>query len=814
MSLHIQRQKELGDSSSQMQGNKCVVLRPSGSKRRQRRSKTFSDESYFLHMSVAILSISTLIVALMLSLSFRPRVVVLQALREEDSSNASGAVSVDETTVSKVGEGEANGASTVHTAEETMTIITEQLLRPRQLREGGTNEPPKPALDEDGVAWSSHEMGRRIVRRRLVEAAEETLDGNKDDGIDSTQTRQNLFAQAKRGPVSEVDESASDAPSLFPSLDPSSPKATGAPSFFRESMSSPSQEPSNVGVSPSPAPSAIVFVSGSPSPSGRPSSPPSSAPSAKTVGGGDAALPPTKGEDFFDPSSSPTTKAQLADSLTLSPPAPKDSATEQKASAETALNQDSSSTSHAIPAIMVGLASSVVFCALFLYCADARDKRKHNLWLREQREIDELPDDNSSEKSLVVNDDNEGGRQLPACAVPTFDSTEQSSDGSNVGSQGSGYWIHAMMKDIADYNNCPSSKYTNAVPPPNMLPPLDREGECNDSIEEDVAPRGNSKYEDLSISRVSTLTTSVMEESLSPPRYDADVDGQGAISSLLRQSRSNGLSDCSSLTDGSVDDITGVDDAQAAMLLGEQCLTSTQSREAEDGRDDSATGEAATSASDARDDEEMDDNDDYAGDKADLSQQMRNLEELIASINPLCAVGPPPLDLPTLAEEEEEEVDQRDDGSESRHGSLRPPSSSKREIFFVPPSAGGKGTIGLTFKEQPSDSLSHPIVSKVEKESTFTNRIFPGDAVLAVDDLDTVGLLGSEVVNLMVLNEPPLQSSPTSVPAKRGERTIRMIKLTVMGRGERQKEEYTADSSSSSNGSSTDFGTVGGREEV
>lgn len=226
-----------------------------------------------------------------------------------------------------------------------------------------------------------------------------------------------------------------------------------------------------------------------------------------------------------------------------------------------------SKSKHVVPALLIGCASTVLFVALFLVCANQREQYTQHKWKLDQIRRAALTEDcGGSAKSSraysdpfddVCGEDIEDGRSL-------YSRNSGSKGGESGGSEGGGsYWVQAVVKKLADRTSHPSSN------PTNILPPLD-------AGEDNVSDDDEESFANLSI--VSSLTQSLMtfgsalwpsEEvslNLSPSSRRvaaqskgasiASSDGEDSAIAHLHQTNSNENSNdgngsvCSGLTDG------------------------------------------------------------------------------------------------------------------------------------------------------------------------------------------------------------------------------------------------------------------------
>eukprot|EP00957_Ditylum_brightwellii_P015229 1147376-Ditylum_brightwellii.AAC.1 len=271
-----------------------------------------------------------------------------------------------------------------------------------------------------------------------------------------------------------------------------------------------------------------------------------------------------------------------------------------------------------LAAVLLGVASSMFLCAVLLYCGNRRDQYLHDKWNQEQHERERLRDDNSSEKSRIIEIQNYHAIPMRHinrdCGTENGESTASGSKSDSKGSSHSdgGYWVHALMQDLTDYRHSGSSSRHQI--PPNILPPLEGEEDRHDDEQRNEmnsnAQRQNDadpnrqtdlRVDEVSISRMSTLTTSIMDglecykqidELLKQTNYPENVTEtnlprrhQGSLGEAneemksaafspqcLYSTRSHDASDCSSLTA----ETSGTANLTAAMLRDMDKITNSE----------------------------------------------------------------------------------------------------------------------------------------------------------------------------------------------------------------------------------------------
>jgi hypothetical protein len=391
-----------------------------------------------------------------------------------------------------------------------------------------------------------------------------------------------------------------------------------------------------------------------------------------------------------------------------------------------------------VAAAMVGVASSLIVCALLCYASDVRDRYRHEKWVTEQRDQD-VVDDNSTQKSVYRS-------RVEGESLTSAGSTHQES----------GYTYRVQVtNELVKYQG--NSQI--------ILPPLlVDEVECDENFLALTLPEYNS------ISRISTLTASFveggfsfngsfsayddMEEKLSHRCIESSekvtelsdshrVSDDTPLASLIKCDASN----CSSLTNGS---------HSAVLLLGEECLD-IKFHQTPDTRPVSLEVSPDTPFVD--DDGVMSGNDAgvLSGEKLiDESDELAQLNQIIAGI---------PFDEMSNYTPMHDDVEGRNDVEDTREEAEE---SSRvvfiRQVCFVPCATV---SFGLELHDA-SSAETYPTVSTVDLSGPLVGRVFIGDGILAINDHETCGLCSEQIMKLFESEDPA------------SEHGTKMITLTVM----------------------------------
>jgi hypothetical protein len=388
---------------------------------------------------------------------------------------------------------------------------------------------------------------------------------------------------------------------------------------------------------------------------------------------------------------------------------------------------------------MVGVASSLIVCALVCYASDLRDRYRHEKWATEQLHQD-VVDDNSTQKSVYRS---------------RVEGESQTSAGSTHQESGYTYWVQ-VTNDLVEYQG--SSR--------RILPPL-----LTDEATRDENYLALTLPEVNSISRVSTLTASFVEGGFSSyesfsSHDDMDeknfshhgiessedvtelsdshrVSDDTPLASLIKCDASN----CSSLTNGS---------QSTVLLLGEECLNIKFHQTPETS---SFSLEVSPDTPFVDDDGVISDYDDgvLSGEKLiDEPDELAQLDQIIAGI---------PFDEMSNYTPMQDSVEGRNDVEDTRE---EPEESSRvvfvRQVCFAPCATV---SFGLELHDA-SSAETYPTVSKVDLSGPLVGRLFIGDAILAVNDHATCGLCSEEIMKLFESEDPASEDS------------AKMIALTVM----------------------------------
>ncbi len=408
---------------------------------------------------------------------------------------------------------------------------------------------------------------------------------------------------------------------------------------------------------------------------------------------------------------------------------------------------------------MVGLASSIIVCALFMYASDVRERRRANKWASDHGH-DDVVDDDSSQKSAFRSRVGDGESQTSAGSMHAE----------------SGFWVHAKVAmskstELVEYEG------GNGTNPQNMLPPmLADEARAEDLASHNLALTTIS--DDASISRVSTLTMSLKESAYS---YSAGIEEKLSRYAIESSSHVTELDDAhrvsddtklTSLVKGGMDDadvdasvcssLTGGSHS-TAQLLGEDCLDIKFHQTPESTPFDSLETSPETPIVESDNDEIQsdEDDDDFTIDSHEQgNNELVQLEQLLAGI---------PFDemsqgTPARQTDEDDEV-ARD--TEDSHDE---PTCSKydtyvRDVCVVPSPTDGKISLGLELLDAATED-GFPTVSSIDLSGPLLGQVLLGDAIVAINEKDTSGFSSKEVMKLVV-------DTPNGDEDK-------MIKLTIM----------------------------------
>ena len=431
-----------------------------------------------------------------------------------------------------------------------------------------------------------------------------------------------------------------------------------------------------------------------------------------------------------------------------------------------------------VAAAMVGVASSIIVCALVLYASDLRDRYNHEKWASEQRRLQEVADDNSTEKS--------------AC----HDRSENESNATTGSTAAeSGYWVQVTSNELVEYTGGQNRQ--------NILPPLLAD-EPREEVELALTclPLDD---DDNSISRVSTLTASFMEGGFS---Y-ADIEEKMSRHAIESSSDVTELDDyhrvaddtaLRSLIKDAMDDYEGsvcssLTNASSTRLRGEECLD----LKGQAGNQTTPDSTPLPSLEVSPDTPLVDDDgvqregnatnellrDQRHADTAN-GNELAQLEQLIAGI-PFDEMSYGTSSHVTSDNQNDNEV--RDEPEETE--------AYLRDVCFVPCASGGNVSLGLLIYDAPSEE-GYPTVAHVDFSGPLAGQLFIGNAILAVNDTNTTGLSSEEVMELFERSDSIM---------KEPEHAKQMIKLTVMS--------LESDGGSSSDGQqSLDLGFPESAEEV
>eukprot|EP00978_Attheya_sp_CCMP212_P032409 scaffold126363_cov52-Attheya_sp.AAC.4 len=104
--------------------------------------------------------------------------------------------------------------------------------------------------------------------------------------------------------------------------------------------------------------------------------------------------------------------------------------------------------------------------------------------------------------------------------------------------------------------------------------------------------------------------------------------------------------------------------------------------------------------------------------------------------------------------------------------------SAVRDIFFFLPYTGWTKTMGIFIIDAGSEN-TYPVVKSVSLGSPLVGRLFAGDAITHVDDIQTSGFAAQDVINHISHNSV----SPTSSQADPHSNVVRCVKLSITNDG-------------------------------
>ena len=419
---------------------------------------------------------------------------------------------------------------------------------------------------------------------------------------------------------------------------------------------------------------------------------------------------------------------------------------------------DTISADETIPAIMVGIASSVMICAVFLYITDIRDRHRHERML-EQSQQRRGHDTNSKQLETIAS---------------------------------SGYWI-------------PETDYPLNHPYP-ILPPMDDDDECRDQPD---------YIEDMSLSPVSTMTLSLALDSL------RHIDSEGLEASLEIVELSEDYRVSQDMDIASLVDLSRIQTKVPYRHNEDKDPTiNTLEDQIGGGNDDGTYSSFRISIMEDDMDSDMESDEDESGwtsSRSDTSSEM-SIGTYLKSIHSSKSHGSTSSSTKSfellgercLEKEVTPQKSRSDDTSLDRspdtpHGD-QPFSSPQNELaqleqlynktelpfqeysglacselseedsiqdyvrdIFVVPVADTCISIGIEVEDAPSES-SYPAVASISEESPLLDRIFVNDLILAINNEEMVGLCATDVMKRFILSE--------SVDMEIRQQNI--VKLTVM----------------------------------
>lgn len=452
-----------------------------------------------------------------------------------------------------------------------------------------------------------------------------------------------------------------------------------------------------------------------------------------------------------------------------------------------------------VPSIVVGLASCIIVCTILLHCSNLREKRLLGQWVTDQRRLAEDKD----------NEDNEQG-YITSVSSSTSESEQ--------------FWIHTKS----------SHEILSDAPQNNMLPPLQPEEneprdefEVAENNEHPIIHTGNVlPDDDSSISHVSTLTDTLMDENYTVctdekeklSSNDQVIEPASEVTELSEKHRVSDDMDFNNLVQSSIaNNVNLIEESDGSVcssltnltneslhLLGEMFLAKKGTEEQSvtnkctDGKLKASTGCPFDKSEECMQTDE----------ERDTAATTNDME---CSALPMCRLGPdcdsPSLSLSDLTRSKELNHCSSFDDVEKNTTTTIVPDNNRfwdrvvREISFVPISKGTRNSaaIGLDLVSAVCSS-THPTVNKLGMSSPFVGRIFAGDLIICINEINTAGMSGKDVLQLIE------GKSASCVEQSRsgGE----MVKLTVLS-------QETDDASLLSDGQqSLDFGLYATRMEM
>jgi hypothetical protein len=478
---------------------------------------------------------------------------------------------------------------------------------------------------------------------------------------------------------------------------------------------------------------------------------------------------------------------------------------------------------------MVGVASVVIVCAVLLYVNDLRDRWRHDQMLVEdqhqrRRDLDshKQMETIASSSGYFHNQQPDFVEDLSISHVSTM--TFSIADGLRLADDSDGEELESSLY-ITELNDahrvCQDIDLSSLIDLSliKTMTPMDDDDDDDDDSRNDEDEDNENGYEtpeesittfdrddeqDYSVGP-DPISTSGEDSSesedydegdsgwSSPYQYDVSSD-ESSIETFLtnRMSRAGSKEDAS--TSGSVDTMP--------QRLGEQCLevSSTPQKERHD-MEEEEEGEDPTSF-------ELSPDTSYS----DTSSTTEERSKVSYKV-------PPRLDqffhgkstaknnnsdvLPVQEYTKPASPDDNDDGDDDDQDSYI------RDIYFVPVAANTVVDLGIQLHDASCTS-THPLIASVQENSPLAGRLFEGDILLAVNNVETTGLCGALVSksfseNAVVQQETPGDNDDELSPTSSSQ-GAQVVKLTVMSSIHDSDDDSDSSSSSTTMPRSIDTG--------
>jgi hypothetical protein len=446
---------------------------------------------------------------------------------------------------------------------------------------------------------------------------------------------------------------------------------------------------------------------------------------------------------------------------------------------------------------MVGVASVVIVCAVLLYVNDLRDRCRHDQMLQEDQR-QRRPDLDSHKQMETIasssgffhNEQPDFVEDLSISHVSTM--TFSLADGLRLAdSDGEELESSLYVTELNDTHRVSQDTDLSSLIDlsliKTMTPLDDSEDEDEDkengyeTPEKSITTFDQDDDEDYSVGPdpISTFGEDSDSDSedyddgesgwSSPDRCDVSSD-ESSIETFLTNHVSRA---------GSKDDASSYSSVDTPQLLGEQCLEVTPQREGEDPTSfelspDTSYSETSSTSERSR-----------VSHKTPPRLDQFFLGKSTANGNIVLPVQEYTKPSPHNGEDDQD--------------------SYVRDIYFVPVAANTVLDLGIQLHD-PSCTSTHPMIASVQKSSPLAGRLFEGDILLAVNNVETTGLCGDEV------SKSFSESGGVQEPGDDDESTpsqARVVKLTIMS-----SQSDGSDSSTSSSSTTMPRSVDTGRSET